>query len=275
MNRFGNVVKPMMWSMSLLLSALVAGCDHGGGGTGSTVAGGVCSAGAACVNLGAAGGTFVILSTAGITNTGGHTTAITGNIGTSPIAGSAMDGVFCSEIAGSIIGVDATYTGSGDVSCYKGSADDKTMVDNAVLDATAAFGDADSRAPGVGKTDLFAGDITGQNLTPGVYKWSTGVSINGPVTFTGSATDVWVLQIAGSLTQANATMVTLAGGALPKNIFWRTAGVAAIGTTATFQGILMSDSAITLATGAVANGRLYAASSVTLDANAVTRPALF
>ena len=68
---------------------------------------------------------FVILSASGITHTGSHTSAITGNIGASPITAASMDGVWCSEITGTIYGVDPAYTGSGNQSCFAGTAADK------------------------------------------------------------------------------------------------------------------------------------------------------
>ena len=98
------------------------------------------------------------------------------------------------------------------------------------------------------------------------------VDAAGAVTLTGSATDVWVFQIAGDMTMNPGSTVTLAGGALPQNIFWRTAGVAALDTTAHLEGIVLSGSSVTLANGASVNGRLYATTAVTLIANTVRRP---
>lgn len=46
-------------------------------------------------------------SKAGITNS--HTSAITGNIGASPITAAAMDNIFCTEITGIIYGSNAAY----------------------------------------------------------------------------------------------------------------------------------------------------------------------
>jgi hypothetical protein len=67
--------------------------------------------------------------------------------------------------------------------------------------------------------------------------------------------------------------VNLTGGALPKNIFWQTFGVVSLGTTAHMEGVILSQTAINLQTGATANSRLLAQTAVTLDANAVTQPA--
>ena len=79
--------------------------------------------------------------------------------------------------------------------------------------------------------------------------------------------------MAGTLNQANATRVTLVGGALPKNIFWQVAGAVTLGTTAHFEGVILAKTMIAVNTGASVNGRLLAQTAVTLQMNAVTEPA--
>ena len=108
---------------------------------------------------------------------------------------------------------------------------------------------------------------------PGLYKWGTGVLISHDVTLSGGPNDVWIFQVAGTLNQANATRVTLAGGARPQNIFWQVAGSATIGTTAHFEGIVLGKTLIAANTGASVNGRLLAQTAVTLQMNTVTQPA--
>jgi hypothetical protein len=186
---------------------------------------------------------FVILTKSGVTNTGSHASVITGNIGSSPITAAAMSGVFCTEIAGTIFGVDAAYVGSGAVTCFAGNppAANKTLVDNAVLDMGTAYNDAAGRtSPDF--SDLGAGNIGGLTLVPGLYKWSTGVLISTDVTISGGPDDVWIFQIAGDITQANGIKVNLAGGAQAKNIFWQVGGGTgvAIGTTAQFKGTVLA-----------------------------------
>ena len=219
-------------------------------------------------------GNFVILTKTGITNV--HTSAIAGNIGASPITAASMDGVFCSEITGTIFGVDAAYTGSGAVSCFAGNPPlaNKTSVDNAVLDMGIAFNDAKGRTT-PDFVDLGAGNIGGLTLAPGLYKWNTGVLISTDVTISGGPNDVWIFQIAGDITQANGIKIILAGGALPKNIFWQVDGGTGVtlGTTAQMNGVILAVKAITLATGAVVNGRLLAQTAVTLQQSTVTQPA--
>jgi hypothetical protein len=71
---------------------------------------------------------------------------------------------------------------------------------------------------------------------------------------------------------SSATRINLIGGAQAKNIFWQVFGIVDIGTTAHFEGIALVQTAISLKTGATANGRLLAQTAVTLNANAVTKP---
>lgn len=228
------------------------------------------ASGPAAVNLRTAGD-FVILTKTGITNV--PTSAVTGNIGASPITAAAID-VTCTEIVGTIYGSDAAYTGSGDVTCFNGNAPDNTLVANAVLDMGTAYTNAAGRTT-PDFTELHAGDISGQTLVPGLYKWSTGVLISTDATLSGGPNDIWIFQIAGNITQANGSSIILAGGALAKNIFWQVGGGTgvAIGTGAVFEGVVLAEKGITVNTGSTVNGRLLSQTAVTLDQNTVTQPA--
>lgn len=84
-----------------------------------------------------------------------------------------------------------------------------------------------------------------------------------------SATDVWIFQVDGNLTVSSAMNVTLAGGALAKNIFWQVSGETTLGTTAHFEGTVLSMTGITLRTGASLTGRALAQTAVILDGNVV------
>lgn len=276
MDKYEGNSKALMWFVALVLTSVVAGCggggDGGGGGVGGVGGVGGAGVGPSPVNLGTAG-TFVILTKSGITNV--PTSAITGNIGSSPITSAAMDNVSCSEISGTIYGVDAAYTGDGiDVTCFAGNppAANKTLVDNAVLDMETAYNDAAARTNPAPVTELGAGDISGLTITPGLYKWGTGVLISTNVTLSGGPNDVWIFQIAQGLTLANTATVTLIGGALAKNVFWQSFGVVAIGTGAHFEGIVLAKTAINLTTGATVLGRLLAQTDVTLQSNRITQP---
>ena len=222
-------------------------------------------------------GNFAILTQTGITSTGSHSSAITGNIGASPITAAAMNSVFCTEITGTIFGVDAAYVGSGAVGCFAGNppAANKTLVDNAVADMGTAYNEAAGRISPSVINELGAGAIGGMTLAPGLYKWSTGVLIATDVTLSGGANDVWIFQVAQNLTLSNGIRVKLSPGVQAKNIFWQVGGGTgvAIGTTAHMEGTVLAIKAITMATGSTANSRMLAQTTVTLDATTVTQPA--
>jgi len=213
------------------------------------------------VNLGTAG-TFTILSKTGITDV--YKSAIVGNVGTSPITGAALL-LTCGEVVGKIYVVDA----AGPLPC---AVNDATTLTAAVGDMGTAYLDAQGRTT-PDFTELGAGEIGGLTLAPGLYKWGTSVMISNDVTLSGGPNDVWILQVAGQLKQANGMRVTLAGGALAKNIFWQVADSVAIGTTAHFEGVVLGKTLVAVNTGASANGRLFAQTAVTLQMNAVTQPA--
>jgi hypothetical protein len=226
-------------------------------------------------------GNFAILSKAGITNTGGHTTMINGDIGSSPITATAMNDVFCSEINGTIYGVNAAYVGSGDQSCYQGNPplSNKTLVDDAIIDMAAAYTALETMAL-PDETERNAGIIGGETFIPGLYKWSTDVSLASDITLSGGANDVWIFQIAGNLNLASAgdvpsgVKVLLSGGAQAKNVYWQVGGLigATLGTYSTFNGNILTAKQIIIQTGAILNGRALAQTQVTLDANSITTP---
>jgi hypothetical protein len=218
------------------------------------------------VDLGTAGN-FVILAQTQITTTG--TTHITGDIGISPAAATFIQGFDLILPAGSAFSTSALVTGN----VYAPGYADPTSANltTAVLNMGTAFTTAAGRAPDA--TELYAGDLTGQTLTRGVYKWTNTVLVSaGGVTISGSATDVWIFQIAQDLTVANGAIVTLGGSALASNIFWQVAGQVTLGTTAVMSGNILCQTQIAMNTGATLNGRALAQTAVTLIANTVNRP---
>ena len=254
MKKLGNFFKPRSKYLSTCLLAtatLLVGASP------------AWAASLAPVNLGTAG-TFAILSKSGVTDV--YASAITGDVGTSPITGAALL-LTCGEVAGKIYVVNA----AGPLPC---AVNDATFLTSAVGAMETAYLDAAGRtSPDF--TELGAGEIGGLTLAPGLYKWGTGVLVSTDVTLSGGPNDVWIFQVAGTLNQANATRVTMAGGARAKNIFWQVAGAVTIGTTAHFEGIVLAKTMIAANTGASVNGRLMAQTAVTLQMNAVTQPAPF
>jgi hypothetical protein len=212
------------------------------------------------VNLGSAGD-FTILSKTGITDV--HASAVVGNVGTSPITGAALL-LTCDEVTGYIYTVDA----AGPLPCRGTGA---TRLTSAIGDMETAYNDAAGRTnPDV--LNLGAGEIGGHTLAPGLYKWTSNVSMSGDVTLAGGPNDVWILQVAGTLTEAHAKNVILTGAAQAKNVFWQTADGVEIGTQAHFEGTILSKTMIAMKTKASIVGRLFAQTAVTLQMNTITRP---
>jgi hypothetical protein len=274
MNKYEDNSKALMWFVALALTGLVAGCDGGGGSGGGdasapaasspTAAGAGTGAaalgrGPASVNLGAAGN-FVILAQSAITDV--PASAVTGNVGLSPATGAGI-GLTCAEVTGVINDVDST----GPLPCTVNNAVGLTA---AIGAKGTAYTDAKSRAPDY--TELGAGNIGGLNLGPATYSWGTGVIVPTNVTLTGGANDVWIFQIAQGLTVSPGVQIILAGGALPQNIYWATFAAADLATTTRFKGVILSQTSISMRTGASIDGRLYAGTAVTLDQNRVTQP---
>src|SRR5438874_12239070 len=164
------------------------------------------------VGLGTAGG-FVILAKSGVSTV--PTSIVTGNVGVSPAAATFITGFALTADATNVFSRSSQITGKVYAANY--AAPTPSNMTAAIGDMELAFTDAAGRAPDV--TELGAGNIGGMTLAPGVYKWGTGLLIPTDLTLNGSATDVWIFQIAQSLTVSSATKILLTGGALPKNVF--------------------------------------------------------
>jgi len=218
----------------------------------------------AAVDLGTAGN-YVILAKTAINNN--PTSNVTGNMGLSPAATSYITGFALTKATG--YATSAQVTGK----IYGADMADPTPINltTAVNNMITAYNDAAGR-PFPDFSELGTGNIGGKTLVSGLYKWTNTVIIPSDVTISGSASDVWIFQIAGNLTMSSAVSINLIGGAQAKNIFWQVAGQATFGTTSHFEGIILSMTGITFQTGASLNGRALAQTAVILDGNDVTNP---
>jgi hypothetical protein len=263
------------WILVLLLGAFVAGCGSNGGGSAATTTSptipgvgtglGGLGKGPAPVVLGGAEN-FVILAKSAISTTG--VTTVTGNLGLSPAAASYITGFSLIADATNVFSKSNLVTGQILAADYDPPT--PSNLTTAVNNMLTAYTDAAGRSPDY--TELGAGNIGGLTLPPATYKWGTGVLIPTDVTLSGGPNDVWIFQIAQGITQASAVKVILIGGAQSQNVFWQVFGAVDIGTNAHMEGVMLSQTSITLNTGASANGRLLAQTAVTLDASTVTQP---
>lgn len=216
------------------------------------------------VDLGEAGN-YVILAKTAINNS--SSSAITGDLGLSPAATSYITGLSLTDATGYATSAQVT----GEVYAADMASPTPANLTVAVEDMITAYNDAAGR-PTPDFLELATGNIGGKTLTPGLYKWTTTVTIPTDVVISGGADDIWIFQISGDLSLSSATNISLVGGAQAKNIFWQIAGQATLGTTSHFEGIILSMTGITVQTGASIHGKALAQTAVILDGNVVTNP---
>jgi hypothetical protein len=219
------------------------------------------------VDLGTAGN-YVILAASAITATAG--TYVTGDLGISPAAASDMTGFGLVLDSSGQFSTSSIVSGSVYASDY--TTPTPANLDTAVSNMMVAYNDSANRIT-PDEINKGAGDLAGLIIAPGLYNWTTGVDVTtGSVTFSGTASDVWILQINGGLTLANGVAVALTGGADPAHIFWQVSGQVTLGTTSVMKGIILCKTAIVMNNGATLEGRALAQTAVTMDANAVAPP---
>jgi len=221
--------------------------------------------GGAPVNLRTAGD-YAVLAAASISGTGA---TVTGNLGISPAAASYITGFSLIADPSTEFSTSAQVTGRVYAADY--GAPTPAKLGTAVNDMLLAYTEAAGRVPGV--TDLGAGNIGGMTLAPGVYKWTSGLVIPASVTLTGSATDVWIFQVAGTLNMAADMNIALTGGALPRNVFWQVSGAVTLGAMAHLEGVVVTATAFTSGAGTSIKGRVLSQTDVTITGSTVIQPA--
>ncbi len=266
-----------LWAMEALLCVSMVACGDGGG-NGSSGGG---SGGSGGIPLGAAAD-FAILSGDGISNV--PTSAITGDIGVSPAAGSTITGFSspgtCPEVTGQVYKVDASGPGCATI--------DPARLTAAKSALTVAFNDAAGRTLPAPVT--VSGDQGGITHSPGIYKSTSSLSIvSGNLTLDGQGNpnSVWIFQIASALTTvgcgasvpcATGGNVMLINGANAANVYWQVGSAATIGQYTAFKGTILAHDDISINTSAQISGRLLSgaqpsgAGAVTLISDVVSRP---
>ncbi|MEA5033264.1 MAG: ice-binding family protein [Sphaerochaeta sp.] len=212
-------------------------------------------------------GTYVILAQSAISGNAG--TTVVGDIGASPVTAAAITGFALILDGSGTFSTSELVTGAIYASDY--TEPTPTNLTQAVLDSNDAYAAAQSRVE-LEVVDTLIGEIGGMTLAPGLYKWSSAVSITTNLTLDGPANGVWIFQMTGSLTEAANAQVLLSGGALAENIFWQVEGGVLLGANAHMEGVVLSGTSIALGAGASVHGRLYAKTAVTLDTATVTQP---
>ncbi len=221
--------------------------------------------GPAPVALGAAGA-YVILAKTAVTNV--PTSKVTGNVALSPAAASYITDLGLTRVGA----FWTTPQVVGRVFAADNDPPTPANLTTAVGSMETAYTDAASR-PTPTFLNLDAGALGTTPLAPGLYKWTSTVTVPTNIVLAGAANDVWIFQISGDLTMSADKSMTLSGGARAKNVYWQVAGQVELGTSAHAEGIVLSMTAIKLGTGASINGRLFAQTAVSIAGSTVTAPA--
>ncbi len=241
------------------------GSNSGGSGEGEgSATGGASPLGPDPVELGTAG-RYVILAKSAISNV--PTSLVTGDLGLSPAAASYITGLDLVKAGVSWTSAQVT----GEVFAADNDPPTPTDLTTAVDDMQLAYTDAAGR-PNPNFLELGEGAIGGLTLVPGLYRWTSAVSIASDVTLSGEPDAVWIFQITGDLTMGADKDMILSGGAQARNIVWQVAGEVDFGALSHAEGIVMAKTAINLGTGASINGRLLAQTSVDIAGSTVTEP---
>ena len=212
---------------------------------------------------------YTILAQSGISTT--PHSSITGNIGVSPIAATAITGF---GLALAPDGQSATATpaivgGKVFAASYGGAT--ATALTIAVGDMGIAYADAAGRANNdPDRINVGQGAIGGMILSPGVYTFQMGITIGTHTTVTfdakGDKDAVFILQTTGNLLQAANTKVILDNEAQAENIFWQVSGNVVVGARAELVGVLLAKTDVTFMTQSSLNGRILAQTECVLQA---------
>ncbi len=213
-------------------------------------------------------GNFAILAKTGVSSV--PASSVTGDTGVSPAAATYLTGFSLVADSTNVFSTSTQLVGKAYAANY--AVPTPSNLTTAVSNMESAYTDAASR-PTPNFLDLGTGNIGGKTLVPGLYKWTSAVTIPADVTLSGGANDVWIFQTTGNLTMSASRRVTLVGGAQAKNVFWQVAGRTTIGTGAHFAGVLLCKTDVTLQTGATMNGRILSQTNVALQQATVTQPA--
>ncbi|KAJ1640575.1 fungal antifreeze protein exerts hyperactivity By constructing an inequable beta-helix, partial [Pavlovales sp. CCMP2436] len=228
------------------------------------------------VRLGAAE-FFVILTKAGITTV--PSSVITGAIGCSPIASTALTG-FTLGFLEDEAGFNSTSTSdqvSGGIYASDYAGDTPVMLTAAVSALEVAYADAAGRSfSGASFLNVLGGSIAGQSFRPGVYQWGSVVAFGADIYIKGNAYDRWIFQMSGDLWVGESAKVILVddgtgrGAPLASNVVWQVMGYVEVGVSAHLEGIILCKTHVAFKALSSINGRVYAQTAATLIMTTVT-----
>jgi hypothetical protein len=210
---------------------------------------------------------FAILSKAGI-STVPHS-HVTGNIGVSPIAATAITGF-------SLVAHQSnTYSTSPQITGRAYAADftlpTPSALTSSIGDMETAYKDAASRTVSQpSNVNIMTGLISGATLTAGVYVWDTDINFSSDIYLKGSNNSIFIFQTSGNIVVGSGAKIILLpdpSGTAPSasNIFWQLAGFVEAGAHSHLEGVFLAKTHVVLKTGSSLNGQILSQTAVTLD----------
>jgi hypothetical protein len=214
---------------------------------------------------------FAILSKAGISSV--PDSVITGNIGVSPIALTAITGFSYALHSSGTYATSTQVNGKlYSASCVSPTPSEMTTT---ISNMETAYVDGSTRVD-PDFLEYKTGLIGGSTLTKGLYKFTSGVDITSDLIIRcecdSDDSDRWIFQIAGNLNIASNVRVILQNGAKVENIVWVVAGFVEAGVGSHFEGIIIGATSAHFRTGSTMNGRVLVQTAVTLQSTTITAP---
>jgi hypothetical protein len=217
---------------------------------------------------------FAILAKTGISTV--PSSVITGHVGVSPIAATALTGFSL------VVDSSNTYSTSPQVTgrAYAADYDSPTssMLTSAILDMQAAYNDAASRPiTHTTNLDIKAGLISGSTFEPGVFKWGSDINFASDIYLRGNKDSRYIFQSTGNvIVGAGAKVILVPDGSgsapRPANIVWQVAGYLDAGTSSHLEGVFLTKTQAVFKTGSSLNGRVLTQTACTLDSATITQP---
>lgn len=151
----------------------------------------------------------------------------------------------------------ATEVDGGSINIYSGddTGDKAIYLTLAREDLISAYKEAAARPADKDKVEAYAGKLGGKILPPGIYQWSSGVSVDTDFILEGTSKDVWIFQITGDVFVASGAHMKLMGGAKARNVYWQVSGKVNLEARSVVAGTIMSQLTFEMKSSAKINGR--------------------
>lgn len=199
-----------------------------------------------------AGDNFAVLGATAVTNTG--STTIAGNVGV--YAGSSIGET----------GITLTEPGTSFQVTTGPAASAQISAQSAYTTLQGLSGSS---------TVLTGQNLGGLTLSAGVYSFATSAQLTGTLylNFAGASNETIVIDTGTGLNTASGSSVVLEGWNPTDSVYWAVGSAATLGTTTSFEGNIIAEDLVSMATGATdgCGSVTSLTANVTLDTNTISR----